>query len=83
MCADCDQWVDTARESLSHLMVAERRERAAFPDETPAQHVVRLAGLLIGRFHETGHDVNALCLQYALTIQKLIAVQEIYGIPTV
>jgi hypothetical protein len=65
------------------LIAAERAVRRVYEGDTEAQHTVRLACTIVDTFHDSGHDIKALCLAYALVIEKLLAVQEIYGIETV
>jgi hypothetical protein len=83
MCAECEENVEEVRPHLDALIAAERAVRNLYKGDSEAQHAVRLACTIVDTFHDSGHDMKALCLAYALVIQKLLAVQEIYGIPTV
>jgi hypothetical protein len=83
MCSECDREVEEIRPMLDALIVAERSVRRVYQGNSEAQHAVRLACTIVDTFHDGGHDIKALCLAYSLVIQKLLAVQEIYGIPTV
>lgn len=83
MCEECDRDVDDIRPTLDALLNAERAVRRVYKGDTESQHAVRLACTIVDTFHDSGHDIKALCLAYSLAIQKLLAVQQIYGIPTV
>lgn len=83
MCEQCDRDVEDIRPHLDALIAAERATRRVYQGNTEAQHTIRLACTIVDAFHDNDHDIKALCLAYALAIQKLLAVQQIYGIDTV
>lgn len=83
MCAECEKEVDTARAGLELLMQAERETQRVLTGDTQAQHTIRLACCIVDAYHDSGHDIKSVALGFALTVQKLLAVQQVYGIPTV
>lgn len=83
MCTECEREVDEARAGLELLIQAERETMRVLAGDTQAQHTIRLACCIVDAYHDSGHDIKPVALGFALTIQKLLAVQQIYGIPTV
>lgn len=80
MCAECDQEVEDIRPALGYLLQAESLTRKVFEGNTEAQHTVRLACTIADAYHDTGHDFKTLALSFALTIEKLLALQEVTGL---
>lgn len=83
MCDECNAEIDTVRPYLDVLIDSERATRQLFPNDTEQQHTVRLACTIADAFHTSGHDLKGFVLMQALLVQKLLAVQQVYGIPVI
>lgn len=85
MCEHCDEETDTIRPIVDAIIVVERQQRKVFSRNTQGQHAVRLANVILESHQDDdgcmdSADVKAIALEYALAVQRLIALQEVSGL---
>lgn len=85
MCSHCDDEVESLTKVVEAIIGGECQQRKLFPRHTQGQHSVRLANI-IGDVYTDDNDamtpegLRSVILSFAITVQKLIALQEISGL---
>lgn len=83
MCAECEHEAEAIRPHLNALIDMERAARIVHQGDTEAQHTVRLACTVVDGYFGRQPSTKELCIGFALAVEKLLAVQEVYGIPVI
>jgi hypothetical protein len=85
MCQSCDVLVAACGEALDAMIAADREAREESTDMTSQECTIRLTNVILGSFNDLPDKNEALrdmAMGLALAVTRLIAAQEIYGMPS-
>lgn len=88
MCEQCDHEADSARPIVDKLLNHVKGVKAECDsDMSPNRHIIGCANAIIYMHSEsngtmTGDAVNAMSVEYATVVMRLLALQQLSGIST-
>jgi hypothetical protein len=85
MCEQCEEDAERLRPVVDAIIASEVAARRVHAHHSQGQHAVRLASTILSshednRGYMTQDAVKSIAFEYAIVVQRLIALQEMSGI---